>query len=149
MQTETWKEIQGYDGEYEVSDAGRIRRHAILATYPDKNGFPAVNIGPERQKHRVHMLVLETFRGESPHGTRRHRRINNDRTDNRLENLEWATPNVGRAGDEHGVKLTAEIAQAIRDEHELMGVAKKALARKYGVAPKTIRDVLAGRTWKS
>lgn len=46
-----------------------------------------------------------------------------------------------------GRKLTLEQVEAIRAEYAAGGVAKKALARKYGVSQRSIQFILAGEHW--
>jgi ribosomal protein S25 len=52
-------------------------------------------------------------------------------------------------GEKNGqAKLTVEIVKQIREEFANTKITKAALARKYNVDEKAIRDLLAGRTWK-
>lgn len=107
---EVWKPVPGYEGFYSVSDFGRVR--SDKRTIVDKNGhgrkMPEVIMTPEkktsghlvvclwknheRTKRYIHRIVLETFVGEAPAGTQACH-WNDDKEDNRLENLRWGTPN--------------------------------------------------------
>ncbi|ASR75515.1 HNH endonuclease [Streptomyces phage Mildred21] len=52
-------------------------------------------------------------------------------------------------GEKNGqAKLTVNIVKQIREEFAKGDITKAALARKYRVDEKAIRDLLAGRTWK-
>ena len=63
------------------------------------------------------------------------------------DNVRWATPEEQAANRRPcGFKLTAGQVAAIRIAGRARPVA--ALARRYGVSPDTIRDILAGRTWR-
>ena len=107
---EVWKPVPGYEGFYSVSDLGRVR--SDKRTIVDKNGhsrrIPGAIITPEKKssgylivrlcknhdqnKRYVHRIVLETFVGEAPAGMQACH-WNDDKEDNRLENLRWGTPN--------------------------------------------------------
>lgn len=99
---ETWKAVPGYEGLYEVSDLGRVRsldrikrngrraRGKILAT-PLSEGYPCCNLCLDGKQilHRVHRLVTITFIGPAPDDADTVNHKDFDRTNNRLENLEW------------------------------------------------------------
>ena len=106
---EQWLPVVGYDGYYSVSNLGRVRSES--RTVMDKNGnrrrLPQKILKPDkkpsghlvvslwrnrnREKPYVHRLVLEAFVGEAPPGTQACH-WNDDKEDNRLENLRWGTP---------------------------------------------------------
>ena len=58
------------------------------------NGYPRVSIGPrknQRAYHFVHNVITLCYLGEKPQGYQTDH-INSIRTDNRLENLQYITP---------------------------------------------------------
>lgn len=95
--TETWKPVAGYEGLYEVSDQGRVKSLRLgrlmkpqLAT-GQKRRFKLLLVnGSSKKNVFVHTLVLEAFVGARPQGTEC-RHLNDDATDNSLENLVWGT----------------------------------------------------------
>lgn len=93
MMNEVWKSIPGHPG-YEVSNYGRVRSGIkgshLLSIHKDWNGYLKVTLGRFGRNKRVHRLVLEAFIGPCPVGCQCDH-INTVRTDNRLENLRWAT----------------------------------------------------------
>ena len=110
MNNETWKEVKGYSGLYEVSNLGRVRslartckskngstqtkRSRIMVQEVTVHGYCRVRLyGNEgTSKHfAVHRLVLEAFVGESDLQVNH---INEIKTDNRLGNLEYVSPAV-------------------------------------------------------
>jgi hypothetical protein len=141
---ERWLHVAGFEGEYEVSDLGRVRsldrtitvpdryggtyerplRGRLLRPGPNTHGYLGVNLG--RRVHLpVHQLVLKAFADPCPEG---HEACHGPggRTDNRLVNLSWGTraKNLGPDrrrdgtdpnGDRHGcAKLTWEQVDEIR-----------------------------------
>ena len=99
-----WKPVKDYEGLYEVSSdgqvrsldrldrlgrkvAGRIRKYSFAG-----RGYPHMPLyKDEKQSGRyVHRMVAEAFLG--PREGMEVNHINGDKTDNRVENLEWVTP---------------------------------------------------------
>ena len=64
---EIWKEIEGYEGLYEVSNLGNVkslnkRKGRILKPIKDHFGYLRVNLyNSEYKIHKVHRLVAEAF----------------------------------------------------------------------------------------
>lgn len=105
---EQWRPVVGYEGDYEVSNKGRVRsldrtvvhnsgrtqrrKGRLLATILVL-GYPRVNLTtPARgaRAARIHVLVLEAFVGLRPDGM--HGCHNDgDPTNNALSNLRWGT----------------------------------------------------------
>lgn len=53
------------------------------------------------------------------------------------------------AGEKHGKsKLTARQVREIKRRYIPYAVGMKALAKEYGVAASTIRDIVYGTTWR-
>ena len=118
---EQWRPIIGYEGIYEVSDAGRVRSlprivggrlpgskrqwaGRVMRLDANPRGRLAVQLSCEGvlRKRMVHELVLEAFTGLPAPPGRDGRHRNDDPSDNRIENLEWGTrlrePRGARAG---------------------------------------------------
>ena len=69
---EVWKDIKGYEDEYEVSNLGRVRNKItkkILKLKKD-NGYLRVGLrkNGKQKYYYVHRLVYEVFIGEIPEG---------------------------------------------------------------------------------
>ena len=105
---EIWKDINGYCGYYEISNIGRVKskkrqtnnstttfmtKEIILKSYLNKAGYPSVALYVSKKKKstvKVHRLVAKVFIS-NPHSKKTVNHINGIKTDNRVENLEWAT----------------------------------------------------------
>lgn len=91
-----WKDIKGYEGIYQVSDDGMVRR--ILKdgkTKPIKNRdgkYYTVCLSSrcEKKSFNVHRLVAEAFL-ERPEGSNEVNHKDGNKHNNRLENLEWVS----------------------------------------------------------
>lgn len=92
---ETWKDIPGYEGLYQASDLGQIKRiyrsDMILQQTKTNTGYLSVglNANGKQKTCLVHRLVTATFHGWEPDKDVNH--INGVKTDNRIENLQWCT----------------------------------------------------------
>ena len=103
---EEYKEIKGYEGLYEVSNLGNVKRlrktvvingntrtyyQKILSGTLDSNGFLKVVLskGGKSSGKRVHKLVVEAFLDNGYCGRGRLiKHLDGDRTNNKLDNLE-------------------------------------------------------------
>ena len=96
---EIWKDVCGYEGKYQVSNLGNVKslnyRHTskerILKPCKDRWGYLFVYLcrNGERKMYLVHRLVLMTFSPcENSHELQVNH-IDENKLNNRLENLEW------------------------------------------------------------
>ena len=99
---EKWIDIKGYEGYYQISDLGRVKRLAgspkcktdrILKPGSQKTGYLFVTLHKDGigKMYRVHRLVLENF---NPIENMKNLQVNHKdeiRTNNMLSNLEWVT----------------------------------------------------------
>nr|DAS34350.1 MAG TPA: homing endonuclease [Caudoviricetes sp.] len=92
---EEWIPIEGYEGYYEISNLGRvysIRRNMILKNKISPTGYARVSLSVNgvAKHHAVHRLVANAFI-KNPDNKPTVNHINENKLDNRVENLEWAT----------------------------------------------------------
>lgn len=115
---EKWAPVPGYEGDYEVSDQGKVRSYvrrggprmiAPRLVGPAGKQYHAVTLRGGKQV-RVHRLVLAAFIGPCPEGLQGCHN-NGDKLDNRLVNLRWDTPGANNRdkrvhGTDHQVRKT-------------------------------------------
>ena len=95
---ETWKEIEGFNGRYEVSNLGNVRNKQtgnILNGRYSKSGYQFVGLSkvPKREAYKnyaVHRLVANAFIS-NPENKPEVNHIDNNPSNNKVENLEWVT----------------------------------------------------------
>jgi hypothetical protein len=161
--TERWLPVPGWEGEYEVSDHGRLRRPIRYLTHSSAaGGYRRIALYRRNKGHffLVHQLVMRAFVGPCPPGHEIDHR-DEDKTNNRLPNLEYVTrtvnirrswlrrqPGIIRGERKHNAKLTGPHVVAIRARWVQGGVTYHSLGREYGVAPAVIRNVVLRVTWR-
>ncbi len=166
MASEQWRPVVGYEGWYEVSDHGRVKR--VRKGHRTRVGFilrPKIAHGYEQvgltrdavqRWFSVHRLMMAAFVGPCPAGKEVNHK-NGVKADNRLCNLEYVThkENMRHAVKVKGVgrwniKLTERVVRAIRRRYEHCGAVPLNYAevgREYGVQGATIKSVVLRRTW--
>ncbi len=94
---EIWKDIEGYNGVYQVSNMGRVRSFKrcnpkILKARPNDKGYVYVVLCANNYKKQfsVHRLVANVFCDGYKEGLQVDH-INGTKTDNRAINLRWLT----------------------------------------------------------
>lgn len=92
---EVWKDIEGYEGLYQVSNLGRIKRvetDRILKACKDKGGYLRVNLSKNSvtSTNTLHRLVAEAFIPNTDNKPEVNH-IDEDKTNNSINNLEWST----------------------------------------------------------
>ena len=92
---EIWKDIEGYEGLYQVSSFGRVKRVTtgrILKGSKDKDGYLVVGLYKNNTKStkKIHRLVAQAFIPNHEHKPEINH-IDEDKTNNKVSNLEWIT----------------------------------------------------------
>lgn len=164
---EVWKDVKGFEGLYQVSNLGNVKRliskrvlaERFIGSSIDRYGYVKRVLSKDGKNHcfTEHRLVatafLENFKNKA---TVNH--INGIKTDNRVDNLEW---NTALENKQHAVnsgltnlkgvnhprcKLSDKEVLEIRDIG--FSQTRTSLSKKYGVSRNNILGIINRRYWK-
>lgn len=165
MINETWKDVIGYEGIYEVSNTGLVRTHVNKTTFTEKHGERKWKQRVLKQKVSkdgtcrvslwkdgkektwlVHRLVAFVFISVVP-GKDYVNHIDGNRLNNHLSNLEWCdhTENNNHAFDNRLIKTASKISlesMETGEEFDFRSMAKASefLGRNHGYVSQLLKD---------
>lgn len=170
---ENWRPVVGYEGIYEVSDLGRVKRikpeantynGRILTIATFKRGYQYTTLlkqGKPR-KHRIHRLVLAAFVGPIPEGYEVNH-IDGNRANNSLSNLEYVTHSenerhayrelnkaaaMPRGEAHYSAVLTNDVVHEIKRLLSLGPYSYREIARMVNVDARRIGKINRGEIWR-
>lgn len=150
---EVWKDIEGYEGLYQISNLGRVKRVTtgrILKGGKDKDGYLMVKLYKNniRSNKKIHRLVAEAFI-PNPENKPQVNHADENKTNNSLDNLEWMTAkeNINHGTHNERVSKTMSIpiiATNLKtgESQEFYGASE--CARQLGLYQQHISAVLKG-----
>ena len=172
---EVWKDIEGFNNVYQISSLGNVRslfrvltrsngikqtvKGKILKTFVNSNGyeFAVFQIGKKTKNFAIHRLVAKSFI-DNNYNKYAVNHINGIKTDNRVENLEWATKSENEIhARKIGLKCTKgeKASNAILTEEQVLCIRENKnnnsqyfLASKFNVSRSCIASIIKNRTWK-
>jgi len=171
---EIWKDVIGFEGNYEISNLGRLKGLAIpknlknnytyikpeliLKLYKINSGYFCAGLHKDGKSktHLIHRIVATAFISNPENKTDVNHK-NGIKDDNRAENLEWCTHSenlihahkIGlkkpTVGEKaNGSKLTEEQVLHIRNSK----LSRKQLQIMYNIQLNTISNIINRKTWK-
>jgi hypothetical protein len=176
-ENEIWKDIEGYEGLYQVSTLGRLKRLEYIVICKNgrnrklpthilnppilKNGYIIACLRKEgKGKYLLlHRLVASAFL-PNPNNLAQVNHKDGNKKNNNVENLEWVTPqnNIIHAFNNnlmhpaHGIKINVGhfVEEDIRNIRlkASEGMSQRKIAAEYGVKQNAIWLILNCKTYK-
>jgi len=135
------KTIKGLEGYY-ITEDGKVwseKRNKFLKTRLDENGYERVSFNiskDERYVKSVHRLVAQAFL-DNPEGKREVAHLNHNRSDNRVENLQWTTRTENMqmsAQEDRLISIPRPKRQKIKAMYETGKYIQYELANIFGIS---------------
>ena len=166
---EIWRDVVDFEGLYQVSNFGRVNslRWAggrIMKLKISDFGYPCLNLFKDGKKHftAVHILVAKAF-VPNPDGKPVVHHKDNNPVNPRADNLEWVTYSENeylafQSGRKKGMPGESNPCAKLSDDDARLilelyvegdkNFGGRALAKRFGVSPATISDLVCGKTFK-
>ena len=162
---EVWKDIQSYEGLYQISNLGRvkslekyvterngkvrIKKESILSEVEHTHGYKTVCLcnGIDKKRHYIHRIVLAAF-AENSDAKETVNHKDGNKANNRIDNLEWATyaennchaRKIGLVSENKNSKAITLIN--LKTQEEISFNSQSATSRFLGKSRNYICDVL-------
>ena len=170
MMEEIWKDIEGYEGDYQVSNLGRVRslksmKPIILKQWTDGKGYKTVVIRKNgvAKGYSVHRLVARAFVEGFVEGLVVNHKDENP-SNNKADNLEWCTYSYNikynlahergcsthrasamnrykRDSDNVVFKESRQIIEQLAKKRVEVGLTQEKLAKMVGISPSQLGNI--------
>lgn len=163
---EEWRDIEGYEGLYQVSNLGRVKslkprykNKIILKQEINHFGYLQICLSNPRKTHKVHRLVAQAFI-PNPENKPQVNHIDGNKLNNKVENLEWNTAHENnlhacRTGLNGGAKkntskLTEEQVIYIRNNYKAYDkyFGAKPLCNRFNISSSSLFKILNKTNYK-
>jgi len=175
---ETWKDIAGYEGLYQISNTGRVKsmaktvrckngatnsyRERVMAKSKKPSGEVKITLskGGKSKTLLVHRLVAIHFI-PNPMNKPEVNHIDGVRDNNVVSNLEWVTSSEnqqhayriglqeGRKGSAHHMaRLTEPDVEKIRQMYASGKLLQREIANMYGVRENLVSRIVNRKIWR-
>lgn len=172
--TEVWRPVLGFEGYYEASSIGRLRRvktqggraSGRISSPGDRRGYANYTLSVDNAQRTLsaHRMVWEAFYGPIPLGLQINHK-NGEKRDNRLVNLEVCSPSENTSHAVRVLKRTwnvpprlagsmngrAKLSEADIPEIRRLraaGLSQQKIADQFGVNQTLISGILSGKLWR-
>ena len=150
---EIWKDIEDYEGIYQVSNLGRVKRvttDRILKGIKDRGGYLRITLSKNgvKSNHKIHRLVAQAFI-PNPENKPQVNHIDENKTNNLVSNIEWMTAKENLNHGTHNERVSKTqsipiIATNIKNGESKEFYGARECARQLGLYQQHITAVLKG-----
>lgn len=167
FENESWKEIEGYGGRYQISNYGKVWNVAeqkLMKPQMKKTGYYSINLMKPNKKvvtERIHRLVALYF-CHKPEGCNVVNHLDSNKINNYAGNLEWTTVSGNtkhcyehnatfrQQVHDNSIKAASKtiLTLEVRDRNGfLVGIYKgyHETAKLLGIDEKTVRNIALGK----
>ena len=173
MEEEIWKDIEGFEGYYQVSNMNRVKslertvrcglngsyyrtiHERILKPRKASNGYLQVLLSKDgkAKMYLVHRLVATVF-CENPQGYKEVNHIDEDKTNNCADNLEWCSRSYNCSYNDRAKKAGKKVAKKLNKPviaiHKINGLILEFASaheaeRETGIASSNIINCCKGK----
>ena len=176
MSKEIWKSVKGFECYYSVSNTGRVKSLKRVVSHDEgkgqrvikeriitnwmSNGYHNVSFSVDGKvsKHKVHRLVAMAFI-DNPENKYTVNHIDGNKTNNKVNNLEWATLSENNKhayntglfttfGENQPTSiLKYDEVKKIRELYKTGDYFHRELAVMFGVGRRHIGDIINNKRW--
>ena len=163
-----WKDVEGFEGLYKVSNEGVVistprngAKGKVMKQYDMKHGYREYQLRKNGKRYHtyVHRLIAQHFT-PNPENKPFVNHIDGNKLNNSIENLEWVTNKENiqhaakmglmRSGENHPyAKLTDQEVREIRDLYKHKIYIQRELSEIYGVNRSTMNWIVHNKHRKA
>ena len=156
---EIWRDIEGYEGFYQVSNTGKVKslnyrntgKEEILKAYDDGNGYLKVGLFKDgkREQPLVHVLVATAFLDNVDNLPEVNHK-DEDKTNNCVENLEYCSSSYNINYGTRNKKVAEKNSKPVFSVDKVSGLimefpSAREAERQTGISNSNICACLKGR----
>ncbi len=169
---ETWKDIKGYEGFYQISNLGRVKslkrkakcrngfrtvQERILKSCKDSSGYFGVPLIKDKHRfYRIGKLIVQHFIS-NPQNKPCVNHVDGNKQNDKIDNLEWCTY---AENNKHAYKTGLKSNKGEKQSHHLLTekeirqirslknrLSQKEIAMQYNVDASTISNIMTRKNW--
>lgn len=153
--SEVWKDVVGYEGLYQISTFGRVKslkrfdtrgnplKSRILKNVSRGNGYLSVNLckNATAKLFNLHRLVAQAYI-PNPDSKPQVNHIDEDKTNNKIDNLEWVTIKENANHGTRNRRIGKKIKVIYQDDTYEFWESATIFGRNFGINSSHISDVI-------